>query len=90
MPSNTLDSLSKVLVVVMRVVWPLPTLLPRGGPRVAVGRARNVTVMRASARPTLVSLAGWAQVTTVVSRALIMPMIPPRVEMCVLFALFFF
>ena len=40
------------------------------------------------ARPTLVSLAGWAQVTTVVSRALILPMIPPRVDMCVLFALF--
>jgi len=40
------------------------------------------------ARPTLVSLAGWAQVTTVVNRALILPMIPPRVDMCVLFALF--
>jgi hypothetical protein len=40
------------------------------------------------ARTMLVSLAGWAQVTTVVNRALILPMIPPRVDMCVLFALF--
>ena len=55
MPSNTLDSLSKVLVAVMRVVRPLSILLPRGGARVTVGRARSVTVMRASARPTLVS-----------------------------------
>ena len=38
------------------------------------------------ARTMLVSLAGWAQVTTVVNRALILPMIPPRVDMCVLLA----
>ena len=56
MLSSTLGSLNKVLVAVLRVVRPLPTLLLRGGQRVAVERARSVAVMRASARPTLVFL----------------------------------
>jgi hypothetical protein len=41
MLSNTLDSLSKVLVAVMRVVRPLPTLLPRGGAKGGGGKGEK-------------------------------------------------